>query len=207
MTMTTGSTGPSKPPVTDLKLPVNSQPAGITAGANKEFKLGRYLSEAEILADASIEAKPLNSGDSLQIRIKNFDYVYRWVNRSGQSGDLLRQRRMAGFTNATMDDVELDAMEEASVTGGSIVVGDLVLMKLPVNRYYAGIKASILKAQNAVQQQKKAAHSDAVPANAPVAAQDAVSVYTPSDKDLQARLQAVQLQETAAIQRAAGVVK
>ena len=49
--------------------------------------------EAAILFDKSIVAKPLGVPQVAEVRIKNLDYRYRWVNRDGMGGRMYTQRR------------------------------------------------------------------------------------------------------------------
>jgi hypothetical protein len=101
--------------------------------------------EAAILFNKSIVARPLNSPEVCSIKVKNHDYRYRWVNRDGQGGRVYTQRKTMGFTNATLEDVEVLGGDVAT-KDGEIRAGDLILMKIQVDRYDAAIKYNMTKA-------------------------------------------------------------
>lgn len=106
----------------------------------------RHISpEAAILFNKAIVARPLMVPEVCSLRIKNSDYRYRWVNRDGLGGRLYTQRKAQGFTNATNDDVDVLA-GDASAKDGEIRAGDLILMKIQVERYDAAIKSNMVKA-------------------------------------------------------------
>jgi hypothetical protein len=105
----------------------------------------RLSSEAALLFNKSVVARPLMVPEVCSIRIKNLEYRYRWVNRGGRNGQIYMQRKAQGFTNATLDDVEVLG-GDASSTGGEIVAGDVILMKIRADIYDAAIKYNMEKA-------------------------------------------------------------
>lgn len=101
--------------------------------------------EAAILFDKSIVARPLMVPEVCSIRVKNLEYRYRWVNKSGRNGFMYTMRRNQGFINATSDDVELLG-GDAVCTNGEITAGDVILMKIRADLYDAAMKYNMQKA-------------------------------------------------------------
>jgi hypothetical protein len=95
--------------------------------------------EALILLDKSIVAKPLSHPEVAEIRIKNTDYYYRWVNKDSGGGLMYSRWKAMGFVNATPDDVELKS-GNAAQDGAELRAGDLVLMKLPYHKWAQHMK-------------------------------------------------------------------
>jgi hypothetical protein len=102
--------------------------------------------DAAILFDKSIVARPLGVPQVCEIRIKNLEYRYRWVNRDGLGGRIYTQRRAQGFMNATPDDVEVMSAD-SEAKDGEIRAGDVVLMKIRKDLYDGAMKANMVKAQ------------------------------------------------------------
>lgn len=101
--------------------------------------------EVAILFNKSIVAKPLMAPEVCSVKVKNHEYRYRWVNKQAKGGLMYQMRRAQGFTNATLEDVELlggDVVHD----GGAITAFDLILMKIPVDLYDAAIKHNMEKA-------------------------------------------------------------
>ena len=108
----------------------------------------RYISpDAAILFNKSIIARPLGIPQVCEVKIKNTEYRYRWVNRDGQGGRIYMQRRAQGFTNATNDDVEVLG-GDAECRDGEIRAGDLILMKIQADKYDAAMKYNMVKARS-----------------------------------------------------------
>lgn len=106
----------------------------------------RVLShEAAILFNKSIVARPLMTPEVSSIRVKNLEYVYRWVNKSSSNGRWYNLRRSQGFVNATTDDIDVLG-GDATATNGEITAGDLILMKIRADLHDAHIKSNMLKA-------------------------------------------------------------
>jgi hypothetical protein len=118
----------------------------IRIGGNIRLPNGQLLSEdAQILLDKSIVAKPLGIAPNEAIEIKNTSYRYRWVNRFGQNGAMFAKRKSQGFTLATTADVQPKSVEITN-DNGEIRLGDLVMMKIPVERYQQAMKANMERA-------------------------------------------------------------
>lgn len=107
----------------------------------------RQLSpEAVILFDSAIEAKPLVTPEVASIHVKNRAYYYRWVNCLSNNGQVYSQRKNMGFVNATSEDVDI-LCGDTTGNDKEIRAGDLILMKLPYERWAAHVKFNMLKAQ------------------------------------------------------------
>lgn len=101
--------------------------------------------ELAILFDKSIVAKPLGTPEVCSVHVKHPEYQYRWVNRSAKGGLMYQRRKSTGWTNATLDDVDLLGGDVSS-TNGEITAFDLILMKCPKEIYQAAIKHNMLEA-------------------------------------------------------------
>lgn len=101
--------------------------------------------EAAILFNKAIVAKPLGIPDVCEIRVKNNEYRYRWVNRDGLGGRIYNQRRAQGFINATLEDVEV-LSADANTKDGELRSGDVVLMKIRADLHDGAIKSNMVKA-------------------------------------------------------------
>lgn len=101
--------------------------------------------DAAILFNRSIVARPLMVPEVCSVKVKNLEYRYRWVNRDGQNGRVYMQRKAQGFTNATLQDVELLGGDVIS-KDGEIRAGDLILMKMQADVYDAAMKYNMQKA-------------------------------------------------------------
>lgn len=118
----------------------------IRPGANVTLPNGVVLSEdAQILLDKSIAAVPLGVPAAEQLEIKNQAFRYRWVNRSGAGGSLYAKRKTQGFVLASTADVNPLSVDITN-DSGEIRMGDLVLMKIPVQRHQQAMKAAMTKA-------------------------------------------------------------
>lgn len=118
--------------VTDA--PVASQPRAVLS------------TEAAIMFDKGLVARPLMVPEVAELNVKNNEYRYRWVNRLSQNGRYYMQRKAQGFTNATLADVE-PLGNDLVANESEIVAGDLILMKIQTERYDAAIKYNMEKAQ------------------------------------------------------------
>lgn len=118
----------------------------IRIGGNKVLPNGQVLSEdAQILMDKSIVAKPLGTPTAEQIKIRNSSFRYRWVNRDGGGGILYARAKAKGFTLATADDAEPLSVEITN-DNGEIRMFDVILMKIPVEKYQQAMKHQMLSA-------------------------------------------------------------
>lgn len=114
---------------------------------NRVLPNGQVVSEEmAILLDKSIVAKPLTRPAQEEIRIKNFGFKYRWVNRLGQGGSWYMRQKMSGWTNATLEDVDPMSVELTTDGTGEIRMFDTVLMKLPLGNWQSAIKNNMVKA-------------------------------------------------------------
>jgi len=106
----------------------------------------RRTSEAEILFDKSVVAKPLNAPEVASIHVKNVEYYYRWVNRLHSNGRVYMERKAMGFVNATTDDVEVLVGDTVS-TQDEIRCGDVILMKIPFHLWASHVKRNMQTAE------------------------------------------------------------
>ncbi len=106
----------------------------------------RRTSEAEILFDKSVIAKPLNAPEVASIHVKNVEYYYRWVNRLHSNGRVYMERKAMGFVNATTDDVEVLVGDTVS-TQDEIRCGDVILMKIPFHLWASHVKRNMQTAE------------------------------------------------------------
>lgn len=121
---------------------VQASAQNIVAATEAEISI-EDLSEDDILRSASIQAKPLSMVTSLDIKVKRKEYYYRWINRFSQGAQRYGQAKAMGYVNATIEDVEVS---ETALQDGCIIVGDLILMKMPKAEAYGAMKANMEKA-------------------------------------------------------------
>ena len=119
---------------------------GVKTG-NVRLPNGQVISEdAQLLFDKSICAKPLGTPAQEQIRIKNSSYQYRWVNRGTDvASPLYAKRKAQGWTLATLSDAEPMSVE-ITADSGEIRMFDVVLMKIPIEKYQAAMKYNMMQA-------------------------------------------------------------
>ena len=109
----------------------------IAKGLNVRLPNGQWLSpEAQMMLTKSIVARDLSTPLTNMFKIKDYTYYYRLVNRSGGQGILYAKAKALGFVHATPEDAEPLTVEITS-DNGQMRVGDLVLMKLPLERWIA----------------------------------------------------------------------
>jgi hypothetical protein len=120
----------------------------IAEGKNVRLPDGRTLSpEAQIMFDKSIIAKNLGAPATSEIIVKNLSFHYYWGNFSYRNGARYGQLKSMGFTNATEDDVDAKS-PEVNVNGKEIRCGDLILMKIPLDRWMGHVKALMNRSWN-----------------------------------------------------------
>ena len=116
----------------------------IAQGKNIRLPSGQILSpEAQIMFDRSIVAKKMGAPASEEIHMKNLAFHYFWGNRVGGGGSRYAKLKTMGYVNATLDDVEPMAVEIEKDNPNEIRFGDLVLMKIPMQRWMAAEKAKM----------------------------------------------------------------
>lgn len=147
------------------------------------------LTDLEILRDASIIAKPFGMEDGLRFKVKRSEFAFRWVAYKAGSGLRYRQMLAKGFTNATLEDVEL--IDKTMVTdSGSIVQADVLLMKCPKTILYPAMKANVVKAIVAGSHGTlgktgiKSIDKVLADTKAPASEMEKVSAYIPTEADI-----------------------
>ena len=173
----------------------NNVVSDVNANLHVPAATSRALSpEAAILFNKSIVARPLMAPEVCSVRVKNHEYRYRWVNKSGRNGQIYMQRRAQGFTNATSDDVELLG-GDAVANSGEITAGDLILMKIRADLYDSAMKYNMQKAYAQtrargmwVEGASSDVHSDSTPqrhsvSQEPFAKRGAATPFIPENPD------------------------
>lgn len=104
--------------------------------------------ENDVINMPFLEARPLGFADFLNVTPLNKKFYYRWVSKNKQR---FATTKAQGFILARWDDVKVS--EEAKQEDGTIAFDDVILMKLPKERYLAAMK---WHHQNAERQSSKA---------------------------------------------------
>lgn len=138
--------------------------------------------EASVLADNTIEAKPLGFGDKLDIKkfITNRAYYYRWANTNPQR---LAELRASGFEYALPEDVGLLKEEVYFATPNRVSIGDLILVKLPLVMWKGAVKYNYEKSTKPLEKMeidkkaKKELNSTLDEVNVPHDMRDKVQLY------------------------------
>lgn len=106
----------------------------------------RQLSpEAAILLDKAIIAKPLVCPEIASIHVKDRSFYYRWVNALSNNGQRYMLHKSLGFVNATSEDVDI-LVGDTTGNDKEIRAGDVILMKLPYEKWAMHVKANMHRA-------------------------------------------------------------
>ena len=98
--------------------------------------------------DIPMEARPFSSEDSLKVELLDTGYVARWVNKNPQR---LGQMLNHGFRYVHAEDLARALEVEVSPDAeGHFCLFDVVLMRIPKERYYSALRAAHLRAVNSV---------------------------------------------------------
>lgn len=110
------------------------------------------LSEDDILLDASIVAKPLMMNESYKIKVRDPGlYAYYWGEFKAKQGLRFSQLKAMGFVPASPDEI---LEHQASVQDGKLVLGDVMLLKMPKQKYMAHLKNNMMKSMDMMNPQK-----------------------------------------------------
>lgn len=92
--------------------------------------------------DESIIAKPLVTPDFANIKSKNPNVSFRWIEFKAQDGLRFSQAQAQGWTVATEADIVVDGViSPYRKDGGSkFINGDIILMKMDRGRYLGALK-------------------------------------------------------------------
>jgi hypothetical protein len=114
------------------------------------------ISEDEILLTESIIAKPLYINDAYKIKSKDKHYAYYWGNWKAGGGLRYNQLIAMGFSNASEEDLlpKEQGGHQAQIDGGKLILGDVILMKMPRNKYLAHLKYNMQKSSSMLIPQK-----------------------------------------------------
>lgn len=150
----------------------------------------REFNELDAIFDSSIIARPLHMPDTLKIKHNNPHYVYRWINFKGQGGQWFQRMLAAGYTPARPDEVE-SLHPEVQKDDGRIIIGDLMLCKIPRDIYAAVMKHNYQEAVSRVSQKGavnkaqgeagRVMNESGAPSNV---LNDKVQFFNPTDKDM-----------------------
>jgi hypothetical protein len=121
--------------MTSKNLP-SSTPQSVTQSPSQQ---------AQTLSDDQIVAKPLVDPDFTNLKPKNPNFVFRWVNRVAGSGARLEKMKASGFRVASYTDVASEIPIHFK-KDGSIIHGDLILMIITRELYVGALKHNQQKA-------------------------------------------------------------
>lgn len=115
------------PTITSKNVPTPQPPPSSTAPAAVAVK-----------TDEIIVAKPLQQPDFVNLRPRNPEIMFRWVNRAAGDGQRLDQMVASGFALAVATDVI--GLPPSLLRDGRIINGDLILMKIDRKTYLGALK-------------------------------------------------------------------
>jgi hypothetical protein len=104
------------------------------------------LTEADILNLDFVDAKSFDIPAMLQVKPKDGNVRFRWVNFKNYEGGNYAMFKAIGFENAKPEDVEGQVSEHLRKEDGTIKWFDVVLMKVPVLHLMGIYKKNIIKA-------------------------------------------------------------
>jgi hypothetical protein len=135
---------------TDLSEQVQAQETKIESVPKDQIEFYQ-LNEDDILLDASIEAKPLFMNESYKIKVRDPGlYAYYWGEFKAKSGLRFAQLRAMGFTPASPDEI---IEHQAEIVDGKLVLGDVMLLRMPKNKYVSHIKNNLMKSNAMLKRQ------------------------------------------------------
>lgn len=151
--------GQMNTPVTQVSQPTAHEPLRdqVQSVPKSQVEGSFYqLNDDEILLDESIIAKPIFTNEAYKIKPKDGHYAFRWVEYQAKGGLRYQQMKAMGFQNACEEDL-LPAEQgghQAQVDGGKLMLGDVILMKIPKNKYLAHLKYNMQKSSDMLVPQK-----------------------------------------------------
>lgn len=107
------------------------------------------MTEEDVYNDSvPLVAKPFGDDDSLKITLKDQNYHPRWVNKDPR---MLGKALKNGFIFITLDDLDLPFEVKINAdVNGHFYNGDVVAMRILKSIYFSALRASHLRAVNAV---------------------------------------------------------
>lgn len=115
---------------------------------NGELDFSKMTEDDVYDLDIPIIAKPFGNEDTLDVKLKDTNYVARWVNVNPLRLGNMRSR---GFEYVRKEDLQEDLNIEVMVDAqGHYRVHDVVLMRILKSRYFAALRAAQLRAINSV---------------------------------------------------------
>lgn len=133
----------NEPTLTSKNLPVPG--TGVITGAPGKSTPGAQQSPAAVvISDKEIKAKPLMDPQFTNVISKNPNLSFRWVMREdpgNRAGGTLRYGQMSavGFEPATPLDCTVPGL---SPRDNRWIYGDVILMKMPRDKYIGALKAN-----------------------------------------------------------------
>jgi hypothetical protein len=91
----------------------------------------------------TIEARPLQLPDFVNLKPRDPMMSLRWVNRSAGNGQRLDEMTFAGFLPVKPEEVTMPngtAVLPSFVRNGQVIRGDLICMKIPRRQYEGALK-------------------------------------------------------------------
>ena len=104
------------------------------------------ITESDILNLDFVDAKAFDIPAMLQVKPKDGNVRFRWVNFKNYEGGNYAMFKAIGFQNAKPEDVEGEVSEHLLKEDGTIKWFDVVLMKVPVLHLMGIYKKNIIKA-------------------------------------------------------------
>lgn len=120
------------PTITSKNIPIPQPPPPPSAPA------APATSTVVVETDDNIVAKPLQQPDFVNLKPRNPNIAFRWVNRAAGGGQRLDQMTAMGFALAVPTDVV--NLPPSLFRDGRIINGDLVLMKIDRKAYQGALK-------------------------------------------------------------------
>jgi hypothetical protein len=151
----------------------------------------RARAEAAFVFDDSIVARPLAPAGVESVVLKNQELYLKWINYSFQGGVMYSSAKAKGFVNATPTDVDVPGVP---FQDGAFKYADLILMKIGKNAALGALKVPVVRAINqAGKAFDGASHNKHLQevlgeVRAPAEQKDKIKAFTPSDKEVEARL-------------------
>lgn len=127
---------PAKQPTMTSKNLPSSTPASTTTSPSEQ---------AQILSDDQIVAKPLIDPDFTNLKPKNPNYCFRWVNHIAGGGSRFEKMKASGFRVASYSDVKGEIPSHFK-KDNAIINGDLILTIIDRASYVGALKHNQQKA-------------------------------------------------------------
>lgn len=138
----------------------NAAPPHVVARPATQIDMSK-ITESDILNLDFVDAKAFDIPAMLQVKPRDGNIRFRWVNYKNYEGGNYAMFKAIGFTNAVPEDVEGVLSEHLMKEDGTIKWFDVVLMKVPVLHLMGIYKKNIIKALTKVGRWQTAAIAQA----------------------------------------------